>query len=60
MAAFSPGLDSFFGEKVMAAVTPSLNRPSKGGEGEGGVEEEEREIAKCMCSDGKVPGSRCP
>lgn len=35
MAAFSPAVDSFLSERGMAAVTQSLNHPSKGGGGKG-------------------------
>lgn len=35
MAALSPAVDSFLSERGMAAVTQSLNHPSKGGGGRG-------------------------
>lgn len=42
-AAFSCPVDTFFGERVMAAATPDLNHSSKGGEGRGGGGERESE-----------------
>lgn len=45
MAVFSPAVDNFFGERVVAVVTPGLNHPSEGGEGRdrGGGGERKRE-----------------